>query len=220
MTDNPEDIRRDIERTRAELSDNVNALGDSAKPSNIVREQVDNVKDKAHGLKERIFGSDYDPYDHGAVGDVGDRASGVVSDARDAVADAPRQLKSQTRGNPIAAGLIAAGVGALIGGLLPATRFEKDAATQVKDAAEPAIEQVKEMAQEAGEHLKPMAQEAAENVKNVAQAAGQNVSAEAAAAKDEVAYQAKSSADTVRSDAETKVEETKQEVAEKREQQY
>ncbi len=100
MSTNPEEIRRDIERTRAELSDNVNALGDSAKPSNIVREQVDQVKEGVHSFKERIFGSDTNPYDHGAVGAVGDKAGTLVEDARESVADAPRQVKASTRGNP------------------------------------------------------------------------------------------------------------------------
>ena len=33
MTSNPDDIRRDIERTRADLSHNVNALADQANPA-------------------------------------------------------------------------------------------------------------------------------------------------------------------------------------------
>ena len=67
----PEEIRRDIERTRAELSDNVNALGDSAKPGNIAREQVDNLRGKAAELKAKVFGDPNDPWDDGAVGGAG-----------------------------------------------------------------------------------------------------------------------------------------------------
>ncbi|HSO69636.1 MAG TPA: DUF3618 domain-containing protein [Arachnia sp.] len=189
MSNNPEEIRRDIERTRAELSENVNALGDSAKPSNVVREQVDNVKDSVLGIKERIFGSDTNPYDDGAVGAVADAAGEAVGDARDAVVGAPRQVKTATRGNPIAAGLIAAGLGALIGGLIPASKMEKEGATQLKDAAEPALEQLEEMAIEAKDHLQPRAQEAVENVKGVAQEAGDNIMADAQVAKDEVTQQ-------------------------------
>ena len=209
MSTEPNEIRRDIERTRAELSDNVNALGDSAKPGNLVREQVDNVKEGARGLKERIFGSDTDRYDDGALGDVTHRASGAVADARDAVTDAPRQLKSSTRGNPIAAGLIAAGLGALIGGLIPPTRLEKEKASQLAEAAEPAVEQVKELANEAKEHLQPMAEEAVDSLKGVAKDAGDNVKTEAEIAKDDVAEQARASADTVRTDAQQQVDEVR-----------
>ncbi len=201
MSNNPEEIRRDIERTRAELSENVNALGDSTKPSNVVREQMDNVKESVHGLKERIFGSDTDPYDQGAVGAVGGRAGDALSDAKGAVAGAPHQVKSSTRGNPLAAGLIAAGVGALIGGLIPSSQMEKERATQLKEATEPALEQVKEMAMEAKDNLQPLAEEAAQSVKDAAQEAGENVKAEAQVAKDDVTEQAKSSASTVKDDA-------------------
>ena len=201
MSNNPNEIRRDIERTRAELSDNVTALGDSAKPSNIVREQVEGVKDSVRSVKERIFGSDADPYDDGALGDATHRVGDALSDARDSVADAPRQVRASTRGNPLAAGLIAAGVGALIGGLLPTTRMEKERAVQLKEAAEPAIEQVKEMAAEAKEHLQPMAEEAAEGLKGVVQTAGDHLKSDAQLATDEVKEQAQFSAETVKTDA-------------------
>ena len=200
MSNNPEEIRRDIERTRAELSDNVNALGDSAKPSNIVREQVDQVKEGVHSFKERIFGSDTNPYDHGAVGAVGDKAGTLVEDAKEAVADAPRQVKASTRGNPLAAGMIAAGLGALIGGLIPASRMEKERAEQLKVAAEPVVEEIKQMATEAKDNLQPLAQEVAGNLKEVAQDATEHVKADAQVAKDEVVGQAHYSAATVKSD--------------------
>ena len=43
MTDssNPDEIRADIERTRAELSRNVDTLGDTVNPKNIATRQVD-----------------------------------------------------------------------------------------------------------------------------------------------------------------------------------
>ncbi|NHB84511.1 DUF3618 domain-containing protein [Tessaracoccus sp. HDW20] len=208
---NPDEIRREIERTRAELSENVNAFGDSAKPSNLVREQVDQVKDGVHSIKERIFGSDTDPYDQGAMGAVGDKAGVAVADARDAVADAPRQLKASTRGNPIAAGLIAAGIGALIGGLIPPSEMEKERAAQFRDAAEPAIEELKAMATEAKENLQPLAEEAAENILEAAQDAGQTIKADAQSATEEVARQTKASAETVKTDSQVKAHETKTE---------
>lgn len=218
MSQSPEEIRRDIERTRAELSENVNALGDSTKPSNIAREQVDRVRGKAADLKARVFGDPDDPWDDGAAGDVGHQLADVRDQAGRAVQDAPRQLRRSTQGNPLAAGLIAFGVGALVGSLLPASRAEKDAALQLKDAAEPAVEQAKEMAAEAREHLQPIAQEAADNVKTVAQEAGDQVKHDAEQARDEVSAQAQSSADAVKSDAQGAVDETKAEAKDKREQ--
>lgn len=214
---NPEEIRQEIERTRAELSDNVNALGDSASPSNIARGQVDKVKDSASSLKERVFGAPENPYDDGMVGDVrsrlgdsGDNASGMVSDARDAVNEAPQQLKSRTRGNPMAAGLIAMGIGALIGGLIPASRKESEMAQQLKEAAEPLAEQVKQVANEAKDNLQPLVQDAVGSVKDVAQDAGEHVKQDASKAKDQVRGEAKSSADSVKGEAQDAAEKSKQ----------
>ncbi len=227
MSQNPDEIRRDIERTRAELSDNVNALSDRTDPGNIARSQVDKVKEGAHGLKERVFGSDSDPYDSGAVGAVGDRAHGVAQDvgdrahdlahdARQAVDDVPRQIKQRTRGNPIAAGLIAAGVGALIGGLIPASRTEQRYAEKVKDAAEPAVEEIKQMADEAKDHLQPKAERALEDIKPVAQDAADHVRDEAQHAADTVKDESQSAAEHVKGDAEGAAEETRQDVEQSR----
>ena len=214
---NPEDIREEIARTRAELSENVNALGDSASPSNIARGQVDKVKEGAESLKERIFGAPDDPRDDGMVGDarsaidsVGDSASDVVSEAREAVSEAPQQVKSRTRGNPIAAGLIALGVGALIGGLIPASRKETEAAQQLKEAAEPLVEQVKQVAGEVKDNLQPVVQDAVGSVKDVAQDAGDSLKQDAQQAADEVKNKAADSADSVKGHAQDAAEETKQ----------
>ena len=213
----PEEIRQEIERTRAELSENVNALGDSASPSNIARGQVDKVKEGAAGLKERVFGSPDDRYDDGLMGDArsrlsdsGDNAAGMVSDARQAVSDAPQQLKSGTRGNPIAAGLIAMGIGALIGGLIPASQKETEAAAQLKEAAEPLVDQAKQMANEAKDNLQPVVQDAVGSMKSVAKDAGDNVKQDAVQAKDEVTDEAKTSADNVKGDAQHAADRTKQ----------
>lgn len=217
----PEEIRRDIERTRAELSDNVSALGDSASPSNIARGQVDKVKESATSLKERVFGSPYDPYDDGIVGDArtrlgdsSDSASSRVSDARDVVSDAPRQVKSRTRGNPMAAGLIAMGIGALIGGLIPASRKESEAADKLKEAAQPLVDQAKQVANEAKVNLQPLVQEAVDAVKNVAEDGGKKVKQDASEAKDQVTDKARTSADKVKGDAQQAAEKSTQDAQE------
>lgn len=214
---NPDEIRRDIERTRAELSQNVNALGDGSNPGNIARSQVDKVKEGAHNLKERIFGSEEDPYDDGSLGQAGDRVQQAVGDARQAIDKAPGQLKQRTRGNPLAAGLIAAGIGALIGGLIPASRKEQEYAEKLKDAAEPLVEEVKGMAVDAKNHLQPQAEQAFAEIKDAAQEGAEHVKADAQDAAETVSAEAQGAAEHVRQDAETAVDETKQDVEETRE---
>ena len=53
----PEEIRADIERTRASLSENVDRLSESATPSNVAQGQVDKVKDAAGSVKDRVMGA-------------------------------------------------------------------------------------------------------------------------------------------------------------------
>lgn len=187
-TNDPDAIRRDIERTRADLSQDVNALADEAKPGNVVRRQVEDVKDGARNLKDRVFGSSDDSYDTGT--DLRERAQQVGSDARDVVQDAPRQLKQRTRGNPLAAGLIAFGIGALIGGMIPASRKEQQLAADLKDRAEPLVESAKETAKEAAEALQPQAQEAVETVRQSAVDSAQTVRDEGQAQATDVKDQA------------------------------
>lgn len=227
-SNDPDAIRADIERTRSQISDDVNALAEGANPKNIAKRQVDRVKEGAQGLKERIFGSNdddderygqydayLDPYaeagDSGQGGlggvahglgdkahELGDKAQGAVSDATLAVRRAPASMKRRTRGNPLAAGLIAFGIGALVGGLFPASSKEKELVGQAKQKAQPLVDEVGAAVKEAGENLKGSAQDAVESVKATATEAGQNVKAEAQGATQDLSDQAKQSAASVR----------------------
>lgn len=208
MSNNPEEIRRDIERTRADLSYNVNAFADEANPAHMARRKVESVKST---WKAKIFGDPDDPWDEGMVGDVKERTQGVVGDVQDraqdiaggavdVVQEAPVRVRHSAQGNPLAAGLVAFGLGALVGGLLPSTRAEQDAARRVQDKAQPVVEEAKARAQEAMENVKPIAQEAVQNVKDVAAGATEHVKSEASDAKDTVTEQAKSSVQEVRDD--------------------
>lgn len=222
----PDEIRADIERTRAELSDNVDTLADTANPKNIANRQVDRVKGAVQGVKERIFGADDDPYDDGRIGEaksalqgrtagvqgslqdkvagVQDNLQGKVADVQDkassigdAVASAPRRAKQKTQGNPLAAGLIAFGVGLLISGAIPSSQKEQEAVADLQRKAEPLKEKATEAAREVAENLREPAQQAVESVKATATEGVQNVKDEGTAAKDQVQGQVKDSKDTV-----------------------
>ena len=200
MSNSPEEIRRDIERTRAELSADVNTLAEETNPATMARRKVEGVKSDVRGLRNRVFGDPDDPWDDGAVGDVGNRAQSAVDSAAGTVQDVPRRVGRSTRGNPLAAGLVAFGLGALVGGLLPSTHAERDVALKAKEQAQPLLDEASSMAQEALDHVKPVAQEAVENVKEAATTAGQNVREEAAVSKDSVTEQVRSATDEVRTD--------------------
>jgi hypothetical protein len=203
-SNDPDEIRADIERTRAALSDNVDDLAESVKPKNVAGRQVGKVKEAASNLKDRVMGSDDDDYSGSAVGTVGDKASSAkdtvsekASDARDAVRQAPSRMKRRAQGNPLAAGMIAFGLGMLVSSLIPSTEKEREAVSQLQENLEPVKEKASEVARDIGEGLKPAAQEAAESVKTTAQEGAENVKQEGQSAAADVKDQAQASKDTV-----------------------
>ena len=189
-SDDPEVIRRDIESTRADLSRNVDALTEKVSPSRVVGRRVDRAKDAVGSVKDKVMGSNDDPYDHGAVGGATDKASSVASSIGDTATSAPTIARQKTRGNPLAAGMIAFGVGWLASSLLPATEKEQEAASAVKDKAsehsDTLTAPIKEAAGNAKENLRAPAQDAVQSVKGTATEATATVKDEATAAKDDV----------------------------------
>ena len=180
MSENPDVIRADIEATRARLGTNVDAVADKVTPSHIVQRQTDkvkeNVKDAVFGVKEKVMGA----ADHtaGNVHSATGTAGSHLSDAGAAIGDAPAQVKTRTRGNPLAAGLIAFGAGLLVSSLIPASQKEREAADSLKTAAEPLTTELTEAAKHVAEGLKEPAQAAVENVKATATVATEHVKAE------------------------------------------
>lgn len=202
-TNDPDALRAEIEQTRANLSQNVNALGEAVQPSNIAKRQVSKVTGAATGIKDKVMGSA-----EGTASSFGDRASGMggaVSGAgssmSDSMSNAGQTAKAQAQGNPMAAGLIALGAGWLLGSLLPASDKERQAATAVKEQAAPLVgqaqEMAKEVAKETAEELKEPAMSAAESVKGTAQQAAETVKAEGQSQADNVKSSAQGSKENV-----------------------
>lgn len=196
----PDAIRADIEQTRANLSRDVNALGEAVAPSTMARRQVDKVKDKAVGVKDRVMGSASDAGDSAShlAHDVGDSASGMVHAVGDKAGDAKVAARRKTQGNPMAAGLVALGAGWLLGSLMPATQKEKELAQTAKDKVEPALQEAQAVAKETADHLKEPAQRAATSVKETAQDAVSHVKSEAQVAAQDVRASAADSTETVK----------------------
>jgi uncharacterized protein YjbJ (UPF0337 family) len=170
MTNNPEDIRRDIEQTRRDLSDDVNALQEKVSPARVVERRVHRARGAATSVRERVMGS---------ATSASDKASAV-----------PQMARQQTQGNPLAAGVVAFGAGWLISSILPASTKERELAGGIKDKAVenagPVKEKMSEVAGELKENLRGPAQEAVASVKGSAGDAASTVKDEAASAKDDV----------------------------------
>ncbi|WP_411375038.1 DUF3618 domain-containing protein [Arthrobacter sp. MPF02] len=206
MSENPDAIRQDIEATRARLGTNVDAVADKVTPSNIVHRQTDKLKDAVTGVKEKVMGAAdtattkvHDTASTGAghttnalhstgetLHEAKDNVAAKLSYAGTTLSQAPDQVKAKAQGNPLAAGLIAFGAGLLVSSLIPPSQKEREAANQVKTAAQPLAGKVTEAAKDVVQDLKEPAQEAVENVKATATDAAQNVKAEGQSAASDV----------------------------------
>jgi hypothetical protein len=106
-------------------------------------------------------------------------------------------VKRKTQGNPLAAGVIAFGLGMLVSSLIPSSEKERQAVSTLQDNLEPVKEKATEVARDMGESLRPAAQEAAESVKSTAQGGVESVKQEGQAAAQDVKDQAQGSKETV-----------------------
>lgn len=185
-SDDPDLIRADIERTRQELGQDVDALADKVNPGKMAQRQTDKVRRAAGRFKDRVMGT---------ASDVVGSTQGAVGHAGETVADAPHRVAAAAQGNPVAVGLIAFGVGLLAASLIPASRMEQGAAEKVKDAAAPLVDEAKEVAMESADRLREPAKEAAEAVKDRAQEGVETVKAEGQDAASQVQSDAKHAAD-------------------------
>jgi gas vesicle protein len=200
-TNDPDQIRAEIEQTRRNLSHHVNELGETVSPGNVAQRQKDKVASKASELKDRVMGSATDAKESvmGTTGDVRTPGQGAVHQAGTTVQDLPAKARRQTQGNPLAVGLIALGAGWLVGSLLPASEKEREAAQTVKDKAQPLVEEAKAAGQEVAGHLKEPAQQAAEEVKASAQDSVDTVKGEAQSTAQDVKGSAQESKDSLQS---------------------
>ena len=142
MSNNPDQIRHEIESTRAELSGDVNALADSVRPSTVARRQADKVRDGVTTVKNSVKDSVM-----GTAEDAGQSVSGTAGDATSAV-------RRKTRGNPLAAGLVAFAAGWLVSSLLPASQAERQGATALKEKAQPLADDQQSAARQRAENHK------------------------------------------------------------------
>lgn len=190
MSDDPDAIRADIEATRRNLSGDVDALADKVTPSKIAQRQTRRVKGAFHSISEKIMGT---------ADDMTSRAGGAISNAGESVADAGRTVVHKAQGNPLAVGLIAFGVGALVASLIPPSRKEQELASGVKDAAQPLLQEAAEVGKQMASDLKEPAQEAMQSVKETAQEGVATVKDEATDRASDVADEAKESGQRLQS---------------------
>jgi predicted transcriptional regulator len=223
-TTDPDQIRRQIEGTRRDLSADVNALTEKVSPGRVVGRRVERARSAVTNLKDKIMGTAQDmTYTAGdtasgaagrvsstassAASTVADTASSAASSVADTVSSAPQTVRRQAQGNPLAAGLIAFGAGWLISSMLPSTRKEQELASQAKDVAserlQPVAQQLQQAATEVKDNLREPAQQAVESVKSTASDAASTVTEESRTAADHVSSRTQEAKANVRDQAGT-----------------
>jgi hypothetical protein len=203
MAEEPDRIRDEIEDTRAELARDVDRLADKTSPGRVAQRRWTAVKEKVMGTPRHAAGGSRPMADttRSAVGTVqdaasragdkvsetasraGDKAGETAQDVADTVREAPRKVARQTQGNPIAAGVIAFGVGLLAASLIPTTEAEKRAGQQLRENIDELPDEVREPLRESAQQLKDdvsgTVQDAAYQVKDTAAAAARTTGQEA-----------------------------------------
>ena len=151
MGQEPDRIRAEIEQTRAEMSETVDALGYKADVKTRAKENLaekrDSVKESIVGVKDKIVG---------AGESAGSTVSDKTPDAQEVKYKA-RRAASVAQQNPLGLALGSVAVGVLAGMLIPSTRVEDE---KIGDVADQVKGQIRETASEAVEHGKEVAQEA------------------------------------------------------------
>jgi hypothetical protein len=203
MAQAPDRIRGDIETTRADLARDVDMLADRTLPNRVVRRRWSAVRGRMRLVSEKVMGTPgYRETDYGypgssrtgakarsATGGVqdvaqraGDRASEATQRAAETVQQAPEAMRRQTRGNPLAAGIIAFGAGLLTASLLPASEAERRAGQRLQEEAGDLMERVREPLAESGRQLKDdvsgSVRQAADQVKETAKDAARTTAEE------------------------------------------
>jgi hypothetical protein len=207
MTSDPDQIRGNIEQTQKNLSADVDALAEKVSPSRIVERRVEQTRSAMTSVKDRIMGSAAETTStvsgtaSSAAASAKDTLAAKASSAADMATSAPEQARQRTRGNPLAAGLVAFGAGWLLSSLLPAAEPERQAAAQVKDFAvekgRPVAQELGQAGQESAQKLRESAQQRAQSVKETATGAASAVTDEAQSRAAEVTGHAQEARDRV-----------------------
>lgn len=187
----PEDIRREIEATRADMGGTLTEIEDRVSPAKIRERQTQRVKGRWNSMQESVMGpSEY----------RGPRHQQGGADVRDRLSQAPGQATSKAQGNPLAAGLIAFGAGLLAAAVIPSSQREQEAVGELRDRyEEPVKRELQSAGQQAKQELQPQAQQAAEQVKQTAQEGAQQTRGEAQSSAQQVRGQAQGARDDLQS---------------------
>lgn len=196
MGDTPDELRTEIEGTRADMSATLDAMGEKMSPRQVAKRQAGRVTGRVASVRDSVMGTVHRFGDDG-TGGMDDRTRGMP----DRLGQAPDLVKERTQGNPLAAGIIAFGAGLLAASLLPPTDPERRLASAVGERAQPAVARAQGAAEEMKGQLQESAQESAGHLKDAAAERAQRVKEDASSSAQELAGRTREAAQDVRSQA-------------------
>ena len=181
MGQRAEELKQEIQGTRAELSGTLDAIGDRVSPGRMVDRRRTRMRLGMERFREQLMGTAQGVREQitSSVLAVAVGGSDRLSSAADTVNAAPDSLRARTQGSPLVVGLLAFGGGVLVASLLPVSEKEKEAGSQLADRAQPIKDELTNAAQEVVENLKEPARTAIEEVKDTAQEGAHEVADQA-----------------------------------------
>jgi hypothetical protein len=185
MGQDPDAIRQDIEQTRTEMSETVEAIGYKA---DVPSRAKDAVSDKVENVKSAVSGTATRAKE--AVTGAADRANAATPSGGE-VKQTTRQAVGLAKENPLGLAIGAVAIGFLAGLAVPSTRVEDEKLGPMADQVK---EKVKETGQEAVDRGRQVAQEVASTATDTARSSAQEQG-------QRLADSAKQSAQDVRSQA-------------------
>jgi ElaB/YqjD/DUF883 family membrane-anchored ribosome-binding protein len=199
MGNSTDQLRREIEHTRADLGETLDAIGDRVSPGRMIERRKNRFVGSVRAVRDRVMGTAADA--GRTFEDTGRAIADTAGDAVGSLRETPDALRHQAQGNPLAAGAVAFGFGVLAASMIPPSQREKQATEQLMDkAGEPLRDELKHAGQEMAEHLKEPAREALEGVRQTATEGRDVITETARQAVDETRDTVREEADEIRAD--------------------
>jgi gas vesicle protein len=192
MGKSADEVRTEIEDTRQDMSETIDAIADRTSPRRVIGRRRERIADGWRSVRERVMGRAEDTYGsamdatHDLSAGAEERAGGLVEQAR----HAPDTVAQQTQGAPVAAGLIAFGGGLLLASLIPPSEPERRVADKVREQTRPLQDELKRAGQEVTDDLRTTAREGAEQVKQRANEAAGTIGDDVRASSQELKNEA------------------------------
>lgn len=150
-----DELQRRVERRRDDVGRDLEVIGDRVSPGRIV--------ERSSGRARRRMGR------------VRDTVMGSGGDARSRLGEAEQHVEERVEGNPLGAGVVAFGIGFLLGSVLPGSRQEERLVGQVEPVLTEVASTAADEARHAAEELAPTAKEEAAALRDEAADAARTV---------------------------------------------